>query len=368
MDSCSPADLLALTTILLGGTPAACTNRLLWIQAVKDHFDNVPLFVSNCKQLQLVFEAATHVGYEVHQADVGGCNQEYDLVVLLQGATPFPESGLHVSLRARNVQEGRTTPVVPQLVNIDCTGLGGHDLGGFKDYDICIRTDKHGQSIYGPSVSPLECAGRDGELHVFLGGSKAMHEFLILHYMATDSAEAWDNFLDQCLSHCAWVRAGSRRALALHMFDKCHIAPSHRRLAHPSWVASMKLTLDLLLGAGQKRYLCSRPFNNVPAQVYVRGFSAGSYSGICLLHILWSMPHVQVGGILGGIALPPVLLHCIPPEYGSQLMLIHLTTDRLCQWHPADDTLRSLPCKYCILRWSCESTSVTVNIPIWPLD
>ena len=49
---------------------------------------------------------------------------------------------------------------------------------------------------------------------VALRGSKAMHEFLVLHYMATDSAEAWDNFLDQCLSHCTWVRAGSRRALA----------------------------------------------------------------------------------------------------------------------------------------------------------
>jgi len=77
----------------------------------------------------------------------------------------------------------------PQLVNIDCTGLGGHDLGGFKDYDICIRTDKHGQSIYGPSVTPLGSPGRDGEHHVSLvalGGSKAMHEFLVLHYMATD--------------------------------------------------------------------------------------------------------------------------------------------------------------------------------------
>ena len=56
----------------------------------------------------------------------------------------------------------------------------------------------------------------------------------------------------------------------------------------------MKLMLDLLLGARQKRYLRSRPFDNLPAQVYVRGFSAGSYSGICLLHLLWSMPHVQV--------------------------------------------------------------------------
>jgi len=31
------------------------------------------------------------------------------------------------------------------------------------------------------------------------------------------------------------------------MFDKCHVGPSHRRLAHPSWIASMKLMLDLLL-------------------------------------------------------------------------------------------------------------------------
>ena len=45
VDSCRPADLSALTTILLGGTPAICRNRLLWIQAVKDHFDDV-LFLS----------------------------------------------------------------------------------------------------------------------------------------------------------------------------------------------------------------------------------------------------------------------------------------------------------------------------------
>ena len=42
VDSCRPADLSALTTIWLGGTPAICNNRLLRIQAVKDHFDDVP--------------------------------------------------------------------------------------------------------------------------------------------------------------------------------------------------------------------------------------------------------------------------------------------------------------------------------------
>ena len=164
-------------------------------------------------------------------------------MALCPGSTPFPSSGVHVSIRAKNALVSHST--------FDCTGLGGHDLGGFKDYDICIRTDKHGQSIYGPSVTPLESPGRDGEHHVSLvalAGSKAMHEFLVLHYMAT---EEWDTFLDLCLPHCTWIRAGSRRALALHMFDKCHVAPSHRRLAHPSWIASMKLMLNLLLGARQ---------------------------------------------------------------------------------------------------------------------
>jgi len=52
-----------------------------------------------------------------------------------------------------------------------------------------------------------------------------MHEFLVLHYMATDSAEEWDTFLDLCLPQCTWVRAGSRRALAMHMYNKCYVAP-----------------------------------------------------------------------------------------------------------------------------------------------
>lgn len=39
----------------------------------------------------------------------------------------------------------------PAHVQVDCIGLGGHDLGG-PPYDICIRTDKHGQC----TVIPLK--------------------------------------------------------------------------------------------------------------------------------------------------------------------------------------------------------------------
>ena len=357
VDSCGPSDVSALIQILLGGTPIRCRNHHLWIQAVQDYFDDVPLCVPCCQLLRFVCVTAPQHRCKVYLATPDGSYDVGDLDALCRGSVPFPDSGVHVHIRPADAMVGSASGEDPQLVNIDCTGLGGHDLGGFKDYDICLRTDKHSQSIYGPSVTPLESPGRDGTHQVTLvalGGSKAMHEFLILHYLATDSAREWDVFLDSCLPVCTWVRAGSRRALALHMYDKCHIAPSHRRFAHPSWIAGMKLMLDLLLGARKHRYLGRCLADPRPAEVYVRGFSAGSYSGICLLHLLWNMPHVQVGGILGGISCPSALLHGILPEHGDRLMLIHLTTDRLCQWHPYDETLSSLNCKYCIVDRSTQ--------------
>ena len=297
VDSCRPSDVSAVIQILLGGTPVRCRNRHLWIQAVQDSFDDVPLGVPCRQLLQYVCETAPQQGCKVYLAPPDGSHYAGDLEALCRGSVPFPESGVHVHIRTAEAVVNCASCDDPQLVNIDCTGLGGHDLGGFKDYDICLRTDKHSQSIYGPSVTPLESPGRDGTHQVTLvalGGSKAMHEFLVLHYLATDSAREWDVFLDSCLPQCTWVRAGSRRALALHMYDNCHIAPSHRRFAHPSWIAGMKLMLDLLLGARKHRYLRKSLVDPRPAQVYVRGFSAGSYSGICLLHLLWNMPHVQV--------------------------------------------------------------------------
>ena len=260
VDSCGPSDVSALIQILLGGTPIRCRNHHLWIHAVRDYFDDAPLCVPNCQLLRFVCGTAPQHGCKVCVATLDGGTSNADLEGLTQGSVPFPDGGVHVHIRPADTKVSGTAGEGPQLVNIDCAGLGGHDLGGFKDYDICLRTDKHSQSIYGPSVTPLESPGRDG-VHqvslVALGGSKAMQEFLVLHYLATDSASEWDVFLDSCLPECTWVRAGPRRALALHMYDNCHIAPSHRRFAHPSWIAGMKLMLDLLLGARKHRYLGS---------------------------------------------------------------------------------------------------------------
>ena len=129
-----------------------------------------------------------------------------------------------------------------------------------------------------------------------------MHECLVLHYLATDSAQGWENFLSQCIPNGNWMPATLRRAMLMNMLDKCHIAPSYRRMPH-DW---------------------------------------GSYSGQNMCHVFWRMPHVSARGTLGGIA-PSVLLSRIPGAQGERLLLYHYTSDTLCQWKPGPDTLKALP-------------------------
>ena len=54
VDSCGPSEVPALIQILLGGTPISCKHHSLWIQAVQDHFDDVPLCVPCCDLLRFV--------------------------------------------------------------------------------------------------------------------------------------------------------------------------------------------------------------------------------------------------------------------------------------------------------------------------
>ena len=66
----------------------------------------------------------------------------------------------------------------------------------------------------------------------------------------------------------------------------------------------------------------------------MRGFSAGSYSGLAFLHILWSIPRVTTKGCLGAIACPPALLSMSRAKRADRLHLIHYENDSLCSWKP----------------------------------
>ena len=104
-------------------------------------------------------------------------------------------------------------------IGIDCTGLSGHDLGGGVPWHICFRSDRHGQSIYGPSLAAMETSTYDCRkrpVHIVaLGLTKAMHEFLTLHYLATDSASSWDIFLTEHIPIGTWPPPDERRRCAL---------------------------------------------------------------------------------------------------------------------------------------------------------
>ena len=54
VDSCGPSELSALIKILLGGNPVSCRNRQLWVQAVQDFFDDVPITVPSHHLLQVI--------------------------------------------------------------------------------------------------------------------------------------------------------------------------------------------------------------------------------------------------------------------------------------------------------------------------
>ena len=58
------------------------------------------------------------------------------------------------------------------------------------------------------------------------------------------------------------------------------------------------------------------------ASVLMRGFSAGSFVGLSLLHLLWQWDNLYAGGVLGAIACPPALLDCIPAERMQNVMLL----------------------------------------------
>ena len=45
---------------------------------------------------------------------------------------------------------------MPEVIQIEATGLGGKDLGMEGPWDISIRTDPEGQNVYGPSLATVE--------------------------------------------------------------------------------------------------------------------------------------------------------------------------------------------------------------------
>ena len=119
---------------------------------------------------------------------------------------------------------------LPKKCTLEATGLGGSDLS-FQD-----KADKHRQNIYGPSMTTVEPVAK---CHIFgttsttaLGISKPPHEFLVLHYFATDNIIYWNSFLHEVMPLLPLPVPVVPRAEVVNILQRTHVAPSHRRMPH----------------------------------------------------------------------------------------------------------------------------------------
>ena len=160
------------------------------------------------------------------------------------------------------------------------------------------------------------------------------HEFLTLHYFALDSAEWWERILGELLPNAQFpvtqLSVGLLPTRCLLRFTSLRRIEDHPTLCGNS----LCLIADLLFGNGMDRCVGAIQGPDSSLEVNVRGFSAGSYSGLAFLHILWSIPKVTTKGCLGAIACPPSLLNMSRAKEEDQLHLIHFESDRLCSWKP----------------------------------
>ena len=120
-------------------------------------------------------------------------------------------SKMAASLRASSVEAVRITKVLfflpltviltdpkrfhafPTECLVDATGLDGSDLRLPGEADIVVRTDRHGQNVYGPSIF---LSGESYHLSsiwtVLQWKSRDCQDFVVSHYFVTDSAHYWD--------------------------------------------------------------------------------------------------------------------------------------------------------------------------------
>ena len=84
---------------------------------------------------------------------------------------------------------------------------------------------------------------------------------------------------------------------------------------------------------GMGRYTGSSDTLAFNQRIDLRGFSAGSFAGLSMLHLLWKFPHVVTNGKLGAIACPLQLI--VTPPIDHTLHLMHYEADQLCVWKPS---------------------------------
>ena len=166
---------------------------------------------------------------------------------------------------------------LPETLHVEATG--SYPI----PWNISIRSDKEGQSVYGPSLAPMEETvavpgpfGGTQTLQVTaLGRSKSSWCCIILVW--TVACIGMYSRRKSCLRFSSRV---PQPAGPLHW--KCL---AHRRMSHVLWTDSMTLIWNLLMGARMGRYTGSPDTFVLDQRIELRGFSAGSFAGVSTVEV-----------------------------------------------------------------------------------
>ena len=228
-------------------------------------------------------------------------------------------------------------------LDVQCTGLGGGELDTEWEVLLACKKEAH---VYGPSLSKQDdWTAKTGTV----AGTAHTQEYLLLHMaMLPIGLHTWCHVLGVPNTPQVQAQIISRAAKLLRF---CPITPAHRKPPWPGYKHSLRLFTKLLV-AHPLVGVCLppdiRPANHLKltgymiGSIYIRGHSAGSYSGMVWETILTEFPDIEGKTVLAAIALPPSLLTQHRLSQNRRVHLIHHADDRLCVWTPSNQDIRML--------------------------
>ena len=231
-------------------------------------------------------------------------------------------------------------------LKVYCTGLGGGDPPD-DTYDVVLSCVARSPT-YGATLARQDDWG---SRRTTVGRTAAVHEFFMFTMSCAHGPQLWERIPGVPKAIVDKIPARAKEIL-----DSAALLPAHRREAHPSWAAATRLLLALChpTSIGMLWHWLARgvPPQNVPRQLTIHGFSAGSLNGL-ILHFLASRfyPTFQGATVIGAVACDPAYLMAPATVGVRKLSLIHYEGDELCVWRPSLQTRQVLTEKGMQITW-----------------
>ena len=244
-----------------------------------------------------------------------------------------------------------------RAVCIECPGLSMSTVAGYSDlFDEApeiIFQNAGPKAVYGPTREPAwynsHCRAADtslNALHYILRDEPCLEAFrtIFAHMNLPDFPK---NAESHPVPFCESWHAPPCSSVTLSLLA---LVSQYTRRAD-SWLVPFFSGPFVLQNLAEEDRLCDdAPVTNLE----IRGFSAGSYTGVFLFRLLqhWKFPFaIEVKAVVGALALPAEQV----PSSCTALRIIHVVQDKACHWNPSAETQENLRSRSLdLLLISCE--------------